>query len=155
MTAGAVAPNNAPLFRRTARAEGAAAMAARLIPRRQDFGTWLFLLPAVAFFVGYQVYPIIRVLWISFTDYQFLSNEPANWVGFANYAAALHDPLMWKSLWRATLFTLMFLPGTIILPLLLAILIDRVTNLPLERSCLHPPSHTHAGSAPMQRARHG
>jgi len=36
--------------------------------------------------------------------------------------------LMWKSLWRATLFTLMFLPGTIALPLLLAILIDRVQN---------------------------
>ena len=35
---------------------------------------------------------------------------------------------MWKSLWRAALFTIMFLPGTIILPLLLAILVDRVTN---------------------------
>ena len=35
---------------------------------------------------------------------------------------------MWASLWRAALFTIMFLPGTIILPLLLAILIDRVTN---------------------------
>ena len=35
---------------------------------------------------------------------------------------------MWTSLWRAALFTIMFLPGTIILPLLLAILIDRVSN---------------------------
>ena len=32
---------------------------------------------------------------------------------------------MWASLWRAALFTMMFLPGTIILPLLLAILVDR------------------------------
>ena len=45
---------------------------------REDAGIWLFLLPAVAFFVGYQVWPIIRVLWMSFTDYQFLTNEPAN-----------------------------------------------------------------------------
>ena len=36
---------------------------------------WLFLLPALVFFVGYQVYPIFRVLWISFTDYQFLSQR--------------------------------------------------------------------------------
>ena len=93
---------------------------------RLDLGTWLFLAPAVIFFVGYQVYPIIRVVWISFTDYQFLTQDPANWVGFDNYAAAMRDPLMWKSLGRAALFTLMFLPGTIILPLLLAILIDRV-----------------------------
>jgi multiple sugar transport system permease protein len=33
---------------------------------------------------------------------------------------------MWKSLGRAAYFTLMFLPGTIIFPLLLAILVDRV-----------------------------
>jgi multiple sugar transport system permease protein len=95
---------------------------------RQTLSPWLFLFPAIAFFVGYQVYPIFRVLWISFTDYQYLSNEPANWVGLANYFAAFNDPLMWKSLWRAALFTMMFLPGTIILPLLLAILVDRVAN---------------------------
>ncbi len=95
---------------------------------RLDLGSWLFLLPALVFFVGYQVYPIGRVLWISFTDYEFLTNEPARWIGFDNYVTALNDPLMWKSLGRAALFTLMFLPGTIILPLLLAILVDRVTN---------------------------
>src|SRR5262245_43718160 len=87
---------------------------------RQGVGVWLFLLPAVVFFVGYQVWPIIRVLWMSFTDYQFLTNTPANWVWFDNYIQALEDPLLWASLWRAALFTIMFLPGTIILPLLLA-----------------------------------
>jgi multiple sugar transport system permease protein len=95
---------------------------------RQGLAPWVFLLPAVIFFVGYQVYPIIRVIWISFTNFEFLSDQPADWVGFTNYAEALSDPLMWKSLWRATLFTLMFLPGTIIFPLLLAMLIDRVTQ---------------------------
>jgi multiple sugar transport system permease protein len=95
---------------------------------RQGLSPWWFLLPAIAFFIGYQVYPIFRVLWISFTNYEFLSNKPAEWVGFANYGEALRDPLMWTSLWRAALFTMMFLPGTIILPLLLAILVDRVTS---------------------------
>jgi len=89
---------------------------------------WMFLLPALAFFTLYQFYPILRVLWISFTDYQFLSNQPANWVWLRNYGDALQDPLLWAGLGRAALFTVMFLPGTIILPLLLAILIDRVSN---------------------------
>ena len=89
---------------------------------------WLFLLPALAFFVGYQVWPIVRVVWISFTDYQFLTADPARWVGFANYVEALNDPLMWAGLGRAAYFTAMFLPGTIILPLLLAILVDRVRD---------------------------
>lgn len=101
---------------------------ARAALLRQNLGMWLFLLPALAFFVGYQVWPIVRVLWISFTDYQFLTNDPAQWIWFDNYIQAIEDPLLWAGLGRAALFTAMFLPGTIILPLLLAILIDRVTN---------------------------
>jgi multiple sugar transport system permease protein len=95
---------------------------------RESLSPWLFLVPALAFFVGYQVYPIVRVIWISFTDYKFLSNKPADWIWFRNYAEALHDPLMWASLWRAVYFTILFLPGTIVFPLLLAILVDRVTK---------------------------
>ena len=99
-----------------------------LATARKGFGEWAFLVPALIFFIGYQVWPIIRVLWLSFTDFQFLSDKSAHWVGFGNYAQALHDPLMWAGLGRAAYFTIMFLPGTIILPLLLAILIDRVSN---------------------------
>jgi multiple sugar transport system permease protein len=95
---------------------------------RKGLAEWLFLAPAVVFFVGYQVWPIARVLWLSFTNFQFLSDKPAQWVWFDNYAQALKDPLMWTSLWRAALFTMMFLPGTIILPLLLAVLVDKVSN---------------------------
>jgi ABC-type sugar transport system permease subunit len=103
-------------------------MEGHAVALRQAMSPWWFLVPTLIFFVGYQVYPIFRVLWISFTDFQYLSDQPANWVWFDNYIAAFNDPLMWKSLWRAALFTIMFLPGTIILPLLLAILVDRVTN---------------------------
>ena len=92
------------------------------------FSTWFFLLPALLFFVGYQVYPILRVTWISFTDFEYLGGDPAAWVGLANYAEALRDPLLWAGLGRAAWFTLMFLPGTIVFPLLLAILVDRVGN---------------------------
>jgi multiple sugar transport system permease protein len=91
-------------------------------------GNWLFLVPMLFFFIGYQAYPILRVLWISFTDYKYLRPEPANWVGLENYRNALADPLMYSGLLRAAEFTLMFLPGTILLPLLLAVLIDRVTH---------------------------
>ena len=30
---------------------------------RKGVAEWLFLLPALLFFIGYQVWPIIRVLW--------------------------------------------------------------------------------------------
>ena len=89
---------------------------------------WVFLIPTLVFFIGWQVYPILRVLWMSFTDFHFLRNQPANWVGLQNYAAALADPVMWTGLWRAVIFTALFLPGMIFLPMLLAILVDRVTQ---------------------------
>jgi ABC-type sugar transport system permease subunit len=89
---------------------------------------WVFLIPTLVFFVGWQVYPILRVLWMSFTDFHFLRNQPASWVGLQNYAAALADPLMWTGLSRAALFTALFLPGMIFVPMFLAILVDRVSN---------------------------
>src|SRR5579859_7258836 len=87
---------------------------------------WIYLVPALIFFVGYEVYPILRVLWISFTDYHYLRQGPANFVGLQNYANALADPLVSQGLLRALEFTAIFLPGLICVPLLLAILVDRV-----------------------------
>ena len=91
-------------------------------------GNWIFLAPAMIFFLGYMLYPVLRVLWLSFTDYKYLSRDPANFVGLQNYVEALNDPLVYQGLWRAAQFTLMFLPGTIIFPLILAVLVDRVRN---------------------------
>src|ERR1700679_659063 len=101
---------------------GARAVGGPVLGLRKAMTEWLFLLPALLFFVGYQVWPIVRVLWLSFTNFQLLSDKPAQWVGFDNYAQALHDPLMWASLWRGALFPIFFLPGASIPPLLLAIL---------------------------------
>lgn len=89
---------------------------------------WIFLFPALVFFVGYQAYPILRVLWMSFTNYRFLTLAPAVWVGFDNYRSALADPIVYTGLLRSAEFTVLFLPGTILLPLLLAVLIERVEH---------------------------
>jgi ABC-type sugar transport system permease subunit len=89
---------------------------------------WLYLVPALVFFIGYQVYPIIQVFLISFTDYHYLRPGPAAWVGLQNYVNALGDPLVGQGLLRAAAFTVMFLPGTIFVPLFLAILVDRVKS---------------------------
>ena len=91
--------------------------------------SWLFLAPAVVFFVGWQLYPIVRVAWLSFTDYHFLRvGDPVHWVGLRNYREAFQDPLVRKGLLRAAQFTLLFLPGMIFIPMFLAVLVDRVTH---------------------------
>jgi len=91
--------------------------------------SWLFLLPTLILFVGWQLYPIVRVAWLSFTDYQFLRvDEPARWIGVDNYRQAFADPLVQKGLLRAAGFTALFLPGMIFIPMMLAVLIDRISN---------------------------
>lgn len=89
---------------------------------------WVFLVPTLIFFIGYQVYPIIRVFLISFTDFHFLRPGTANWVGLENYINALTDPLVHKGLLRAAYFTALFLPLTIFIPMVLAVMIDRVKH---------------------------
>ena len=114
----------------TVRATGAvrsAIAASGRVPDRQRVA-WLFLAPATLFLTAYILIPIVRVIWLSFTDYQALASKPATFIGLANYIEALRTPLLWYSLARAGEFTLLFLPGTILLPLLLAVLIDSVDN---------------------------
>lgn len=102
----------------------------------EALGNWLFLLPAVAFFVLWQIWPIIQVAWISLTDFRYtdLSNPvnslglPTNFVGFQNFRQVLRDDLMWEGLKRAGIFTALFVPGMILIPMVIATLIDRVTN---------------------------
>jgi multiple sugar transport system permease protein len=105
---------------------GVSAARAGALARRTT--SWVFLIPTLVFFIGWQLYPILRVLWMSFTDFHFLRNQPASWVGIQNYATALADPLVWTGLLRAAIFTALFLPGMIFVPMLLAILVDRVSH---------------------------
>jgi len=93
--------------------------------------TWPYLIPALVFFVGWQLWPIIRALWISFTNFSFLlddSPESAKWIGFENYVNALQDPLVRDGLLNAAIFTAIFLPGMVFLPMVTAVLVDRVRN---------------------------
>jgi multiple sugar transport system permease protein len=86
------------------------------------------VVPALVFFFLYMAYPIVRAAWMSFTDYQFLSQEPATFVGLKNFINAIQDEVFLTGLKRSAIFTAFFLPGVIFIPLIVAVLVDRVTN---------------------------
>jgi multiple sugar transport system permease protein len=90
---------------------------------------WLYMVPALFFFLAYMLYPLLQVVYISFTDYQYLRvGAPVNFVGLKNFGEALADPIVHTGLSRAAIFTAIFLPGVIFIPLFVAILVDRVQN---------------------------
>ena len=65
-----------------------------LIERRQYWGL-IFVLPTVAFFLIFFLYPILSGIYYSFTDFTLL--KPPVWVGLQNYKDLLQDRLFMTS----------------------------------------------------------
>jgi len=55
----------------------------------------LFILPATVGFIFFAVYPVLRGIYLSFTNFRILS--PPTWAGLANYRELLHDSVFWGS----------------------------------------------------------
>ncbi len=90
--------------------------------------TYPYLLPAIIFFVGWQILPIYNALRLSFTDDRFLDQVPAHWIGLDNYREVIRDRVFWNGVGRAFIFTCIFVPGMIMIPMVIAVMLDRVQN---------------------------
>jgi putative chitobiose transport system permease protein len=86
---------------------------------------YLFLTPALLVIAVFVLYPILAVIYYSFTDYDIVT--PPQWVGLANYQHLVQDPTFWLALSHSLIY-LIVTPILIILSVLLAIVVNR--NLP-------------------------
>ncbi len=91
-------------------------------PERLGHYGAIFCLPFVITFLTFSVYPVIRTLMMSFTNYKGFGD--ADPVGVENYQRALTDPLFWD----AFLNTLKMWGLNIVLQLGLALLLTIVFN---------------------------
>lgn len=57
---------------------------------------YLFILPFIVVFLVFSVYPVLRTLYLSFTDYKGYG-EP-NFIAFDNYIRVFKDKYFWQSL---------------------------------------------------------
>jgi multiple sugar transport system permease protein len=87
---------------------------------------YLFMLPMLAFLLLYQVYPILKVLWLSFTNYRYLYPDNTQFVGLTNFVDTIQVPIFWQGIGQAAEFTAIFIPGGVLFPMVLALLLDRV-----------------------------
>ena len=87
---------------------------------------YLFILPALALYIVFQAYPLVRGFTIAFSDYRFLlpDHQPLN--GLDNFVEMFDDSLFWESLVRSVIYTLIYTPVNIGLGLVIAVLISRV-----------------------------
>src|SRR3954465_4892525 len=77
----------------------------RTVSRRRQLIGAAFALPALALFGAFAIYPMIRVFYISFFDYDLTSSP--RWVGMLNYRYLLHSEEFHAAL-QATGFYLFF-----------------------------------------------
>ncbi|MBC2867880.1 carbohydrate ABC transporter permease [Streptomyces mexicanus] len=120
------------------RARGAAASAT--VRRRQGLqhGGW-FVAPFLALFALFVLWPVLRGLWLSFTDAN-ISGDHTRFIGLDNYREALHDPLMWDALGHSAWFTLLVVPCITVLAFLLAMLAHHIERGKwLWRLCFFAP----------------
>ena len=84
---------------------------------------WLLVLPALAVLGVFSLWPAINTLFLSFTNVQTLAG--GRFIGFANYSRMWHDPQLWDAIINTLLYMLICVPLLTVLPLLLALLVQR------------------------------
>src|SRR3954447_18693382 len=56
----------------------------------------LFIAPALALLIFLSIWPLIRLIIFSFTDYSATRDVPAQFIGFDNYVDVLKSPIVHK-----------------------------------------------------------
>ncbi|MBZ4016288.1 carbohydrate ABC transporter permease [Streptomyces purpurogeneiscleroticus] len=84
---------------------------------------WLFLLPGLAVVAAFILYPFLSTVQHAFTDARTLT--PGVWVGLRNFQEMLQDPQFWTALRNSLLYVVVVVPCTVLLPLLLALLVEK------------------------------
>lgn len=84
----------------------------------------VFVLPAMIPLIVFWIYPILRTVYISFTDWDYMMPE-YNFVGVQNFINLFHDSRFYDALWNTVVFCLGTLVPTIVLGLMLALLMQK------------------------------
>ncbi len=106
--------------------------------RRITATPYLFLAPALILLGIFVIYPIIAVVWYSFTDYDIVT--PPVPVGLDNYSKLLSDGTFWLALEHSLVY-LIVTPILIVLSIMLAIVVNRaIRGISLYRALYFVPA---------------
>ena len=87
---------------------------------------YLFLLPGLALYVLWMVYPLGYEFYISFFDWKIMPGQASKYVALDNYRDVLHDKYFWIALRNTARYTAVTVAGQMIIGLALAVMVHRV-----------------------------
>jgi raffinose/stachyose/melibiose transport system permease protein len=109
-------------------------------PTRIFSSPWAFVLPGLAVYAFFVVWPAIRSVAISFTDWDGISPDP-KFIGLDNYVQLLRDPVVAQAFRNNIIWTVVIIIVPVILGLALAVLLDRGTRAaPVLRTLFYMPA---------------
>ncbi|MBK7894837.1 MAG: sugar ABC transporter permease [Anaerolineaceae bacterium] len=104
---------------------------------QETFLAWLFLLPSLIGFITFYAVPGVRGLYISFTDWDMLSDP--KFIGVDNYVDMFQDKQFWRSLQVTFYYVILNIPLQTVLAIGLAVMMDRVTKSNIIRGLFIMP----------------
>lgn len=111
----------------------------RMNKMRADVLALLFLLPFLAVYGIFTIWPMIKG--VEMTFYKWTLIKKMKYVGWDNYTKMFHDQEVWAAIWHSTIFVILTTPTMIVLAILLAMIANRKSRLQkLYRSVFFLPS---------------
>ncbi|MFD5758064.1 carbohydrate ABC transporter permease, partial [Streptomyces sp. NPDC127044] len=108
------------------------------VRRQLPTSPWLFAAPGLLVVGVFILYPFVSTVVNAFTDRRTLI--PGTFVGLANFRELLHDDMFWIGLRNSTLYVLGVVPALVLLPLLLALLVQKnIPGITFFRSAFYTP----------------
>ena len=92
------------------------------------YGLILPVLAVIGVILGYPLYWLIRLSTERYGLFELIQHKGAS-VGFDNYRSVLHDQIFWHTLLRTVVFTIANVSLTIVLGMLIALLLVRVSTV--------------------------
>ncbi|MGB8945644.1 MAG: sugar ABC transporter permease [Streptomyces sp.] len=91
--------------------------------RSETVTAWAFVSPAVLVILGLSVLPVVWSLLLSFQANDLVT--PSRWVGLDNYRALSQDPHFSQAVRNTLLYTVLYVPLSIVIGLALALALNR------------------------------
>ena len=92
--------------------------------RTESYTGWAFVTPATVIIGLFGAAPIVWSLVISFTNDNGLTST-SSFIGIHNYKALVHDPVVSQAIEHTLVYTALFVPGTMLVGLFLAVAMNR------------------------------
>lgn len=97
----------------------------------------VLLLPGILVFAIFTCYPIIKLFIMSFFEWNYDSILDQNFIGLQNYINVFSDEYFRTAFVNTIIYTLVTVPGQMILGLLVALLLNQVTRLKVTYRVLY------------------